>query len=63
MLLGNQSSLTRVSGVWRIHGRGWDNMLTRGGVDLTTMIRGTRKTMAQLASLSTMQTWENMQVC
>ena len=36
--LESQSSLIRVSGEWRIHGRGWDSMPTHGGVDLTIMI-------------------------
>ncbi len=57
--LGNLSSSTRVSGVWRTHGRGWDSMPTHGGVDLTIMMSGSQ----QLTSLSTTQTRANMQVC
>ena len=48
---------------WVIHGHGWDSMPTHGGVDRTTMIHGLSHCTEQLASLSTMQTWENMQVC
>ena len=57
--LGNPSSSTRVSGAWRIRGRGWDSMPTHGGVDLTITTSGSQ----QLTSLNTIQTRENMQVC
>ena len=56
--LGNPSSSTRVSGVWTIHGPGWDSTPTHGGVDQTTMMSGNQR----LISLSTMQTRANMQV-
>ena len=62
MLLESQYSSTRVSGVWRTHGHGWENMPIRGGVDLTIMIHGTSKDTVQQASLNTMQIWGNMQV-
>ena len=62
MLLENRCSSTRVSGAWKIHGRGWDSTPTRGGVDQTITIHGTSERPVQPASLNTMQTWENMQV-
>ena len=56
--LVSPSSSTRVSGVWKIHGRGWHSMLTPGGVDQTITMSGSLRPI----SLRLMLTKENMQV-